>query len=109
MLQSLAFEPMSLSDYVAARLQEYASLLDKIDKPTEASKIRQFAERLGHPQSEGSTYLGFDAKTVLNEYAKLLRAQNNDVEAKRMDMLGLRWQRNNLASFIKQQATRPSR
>jgi hypothetical protein len=109
MLQSLAFEPMPISDYVAARLHEYASLLDKLDKPTEASKIRQFAERLGHPQSEGSTYLGFDPRTVLNEYAKLLRAQDNDVEARRMEVLGLRWQRNNLAGFIKQQATRPPR
>lgn len=104
MLQSLAFEPMPLSDYVSARLQEYASLLEKIDKPTDASKIRQFAESLLHPPSGGSTYLGFDARKVLNEYAELLRTQKNDAEAKRMQILGLRWERNNLASFIKQRS-----
>jgi hypothetical protein len=59
-LKSLTFEPMPLSDYVAARLEEYASVLDKIAKPTEASKIRQFAERLRRPQKESSTYLGFE-------------------------------------------------
>jgi hypothetical protein len=107
-LKSLAFEPMPLSDYVSARLREYASLLDKIDKPTEASKIKQFAEELRRPQSGSSTYLGFDVRAVLQKYAALLHAQNNESEAKRMEILGLRWQRNNLASFIKQRSNEKS-
>ena len=93
---------MPLSDYVSKRFKEYASLLSKLGRDEEASKIEQFADRLAKPTSEGSAYLGFDVKKVLQEYAELLRNQHDDASAKRMHMLGDMWQLNNVAAFIYQ-------
>jgi hypothetical protein len=105
-LKSLAFEPVSLSEYVSKKFNEYAALLNKLGRQSEATKIKQYADRIGQPASEKSTYLGFDARGVLLEYADLLRTQNDIVEAKRMQILAERWRVNNLAAFLKQQTQR---
>jgi hypothetical protein len=96
-LQSLEIEPVPLSPYVSKKLNEYASLLNKVQRQTEASKIKQYADKL---QIQTSQHLGFDPYMVLLEYADFLRTQNDELEAKRMQILAKMWRANNMAHYL---------
>jgi hypothetical protein len=48
-----------------------------------------------------STYLGFDPSKVLLEYVQFLRTQNDEAEAKRMQILANMWQANNMAGYLR--------
>ena len=101
-LQSLEIEPVLLSSYVSNKLSEYASLLDKLQRQAEASKITKYADQLGKPlEKAGSTYLGFNPRAVQLEYAEVLRTQNDTSEAKRMQILADMWQGNDLAHYLR--------
>ena len=101
-LQSLEIEPIPLSPYVSKKLNEYSSLLNKLQRQTEASKIKQYADQLAKPfETPGSTYLGFNPRAVLLQYAELLRTQNDKVEAKRMQILADMWQGSEMAHYLR--------
>jgi hypothetical protein len=99
-LQSPEIEPVPLSPYVSKKLVEYASMLNKLERQTEASKIKQYADKLEKP-FQTSTYPGFDPGKVLLEYADLLRTQNDELEAKQMQILAKMWQWNNMAGYLR--------
>jgi hypothetical protein len=98
-INSLTFEPMWLSGYVATQFTEYASLLFSIGRSTDASNIREYASRLQKPSTDPSSYLGFNPQKVLRDYAQLLEARSNHVKARRMETLAQRWMLNNVASY----------
>jgi hypothetical protein len=106
-LKSLAFTYVEPRPYVIASLENYASLLQQMNRDGEAKEVRAQADKLREAHGEyGSTVLGFNPSAILQEYAALLRARNREAEAKEVEALADARERSQIGHFMRLQQTK---